>query len=221
VRSINYQLSNLRYLQDGWTVRPTTPVDFDEMLEEDEFNLFVPVGSGEKPTRRLVIRNYRSGGACLLLFPDGSGTVFYPSGRIALVITCVATDMHIVSLFNDEEHDQALIGYFDPYGNGCVNWPNGKLRMILSPFGGIELGPEGLRKRRWAWWDTSEHVHAPPFQPIIFSLSNHISVKIFNQEKINLNFYAENQICKFRVGSKIKVNRVACFNFVFVLSFEY
>jgi hypothetical protein len=179
------------------------------MLEDNEFNLFVPAGSSDKPTRRLVIRNYRSGAPCLLLFPDGSGTVFYPSGRIALVISCVATDMHIVSLFSDvgesESGEQTLMGYFDPYGNGCVNFPNGKLRLILTPFGGCELSQQGARKRRWSWLNQVEHVHAPPFQPIIFSLSNNIGVKVFSQEKINVNFYAENQVCKFRVGSKIKV----------------
>lgn len=39
-RSINYQLSNLRYIQEGWTVRPSTPIDYDlENLDEEEFNL--------------------------------------------------------------------------------------------------------------------------------------------------------------------------------------
>jgi hypothetical protein len=43
MRSINYQLSNLRHLQEGWTVRPSTPLDFDDMFadEDSEFNLFV------------------------------------------------------------------------------------------------------------------------------------------------------------------------------------
>lgn len=48
VRSINYQLSNLKYLQDGWTVRPTSPLDFDEMMEDNEFNLFLPVDSSDR-----------------------------------------------------------------------------------------------------------------------------------------------------------------------------
>ena len=149
-RSINYQLSNLKYLQEGWTVRPTTPVDFDEIMEDNEINLFMPTCSQNKvriksvlnlkfliflyiflnlkSMRRLVIRNYRNGNPCLLLFPDGSGTVFYPSGRIALVISCVATNMHMLSMFSDDENESTLLGYFDPYGNGCVNFPNGKIR---------------------------------------------------------------------------------------------
>lgn len=39
-RSINYQLSNLKYLHEGWTVRPSTPIDFDmDDMDEEEFNL--------------------------------------------------------------------------------------------------------------------------------------------------------------------------------------
>ena len=40
IRSINYQLSNLKYLQEGWTVRPVdTPLDFDDNeTEEVELN---------------------------------------------------------------------------------------------------------------------------------------------------------------------------------------
>lgn len=43
VRSINYQLSNLKYIQQGWTFRPSNVVDFAEMnLDEVEFNLTSP-----------------------------------------------------------------------------------------------------------------------------------------------------------------------------------
>lgn len=43
VRSINYQLSNLKYIQQGWTFKPSNVVDFAEMnLDEVEFNLTSP-----------------------------------------------------------------------------------------------------------------------------------------------------------------------------------
>lgn len=77
--------------------------------------------------------------------------------------------------------------------------------MILTPLGGVELSADGMKKKRWTWWDPSEHVHAPPFQPIIFAINSHLSAKVINQEKITINFYAENQVCKFRVGARIKV----------------
>lgn len=48
MRSINYQLSNLKYIQEGWTVRSDNIVDLDEMnLDEVEFNLvsYTPIFS--------------------------------------------------------------------------------------------------------------------------------------------------------------------------------
>lgn len=80
-------------------------------------------------------------------------------------------------------------------------------RLLLSPLGGIELDAEGTRKKRWLWWDeNSEHVHAPPLQPLIMALNSQISVKVFDQDKINVCFSAETQNCKFGVGSKLKVH---------------
>jgi hypothetical protein len=167
----------------------------------------------------MVIRNYKNGSPFLLLFPDGTGNVFYPSGNVAVTISLVTSNMHIMSIFSDEE--QNLIAFFDPFGNACVNHINtqynnnhvSKIRMILTPFGGLEFDQEGLRKKRWQWWDiVNEHVHAPPFQPYIFTLNKNLSVKITNQEKIQVNFFAENLMCKFRVGSKIKVRHRLSFS---------
>jgi len=155
--------------------------------------------------RPLTVRNYKNGNVCMILFPNGTGSVYYPSGKIAISIALVSDGMHILSAFADTEFNAIQLGIFDPYGNGNINFPNGKTRMVLSPLGGIELETDGTRKRRWLWHEMEEHIHAPPLQPIILSLNHQIGIKIYNQEKIHVNFYAENQVCKFKVGSKIKV----------------
>jgi hypothetical protein len=165
------------------------------------------------PEKPLIVRKYKNGSTCLILFPDGSGNVFYPeSGRTAINITTVSPGMHIMTVFSDDELNPIVLASFDPYGNGCVNYPNGKIRLALSPLGGIELNPNGRRKKRWLWWDSSgggeeQHVHAPPLQPLIMSLNSQIAIKVFNQDKINVCFGAENQNCKFGVGSKLKVTK--------------
>jgi hypothetical protein len=48
IRSINYQLSNLKYIQDGWTVRPDTPYENDDLgINDDvEFNLLAQSSVG-------------------------------------------------------------------------------------------------------------------------------------------------------------------------------
>lgn len=79
--------------------------------------------------------------------------------------------------------------------------------MLLSPLGGLELDSEGFRRKRWFWWNFEEHVHAPPLQPLTMSLNPNISVKVLDQEKINLCFSADNQNLKFGVGSKIRISK--------------
>ena len=54
-------------------------------------------------------------------------------------------------------------------------------RLFLSPHGGIELDKHGRRKKRWQWYYVKGHVHAPPFQPLCFSLNKFLSVRVLDQ----------------------------------------
>lgn len=64
----------------------------------------------------------------MILFPDGTGNVFYPSGRLAISISLAARGMHIFTVFHDDEINPLQLGIFDPYGNVCCNYLTGKLR---------------------------------------------------------------------------------------------
>ncbi|CAF4325954.1 unnamed protein product [Rotaria socialis] len=86
-------------------------------------------------------------------------------------------------------------------------------RLQLTALEGVELNIDGGRRRRWNWWtkvNTSldAHVHAPPFQPILFHLNNEIVIKICSQEKIYMKFSTELVEIKFKVGARLKVNNV-------------
>ena len=90
-------------------------------------------------------------------------------------------------------------------GNGSCNYGNGKARLILTPSGGLELDLNGVRKKKWQWMEIhNNHAHAPPFQSIQYVLNNQLSVRLVSQEKINVDFVAESQICKFRINIKPK-----------------
>ena len=128
IKSINYQLSNLKYLQEGWTVRPSSRIDFDDSYE-NESDLLANEDSTQTyrateleydtrfNERPLIIKKYKDGTDCLTLFPDGSGNVFYPSGRLALSIIIVSHGMHIITAFSDDYSKPTQIAQFDPYGN--------------------------------------------------------------------------------------------------------
>lgn len=216
MKSINYQLSNLKYIQDGWTVRPRSRINYNGNSDaDDDMNLLT---SNSEPLfkrtpfdfdkrvfdRSLVIKKYKDGKDCLILFPDGSGNVFYSSGRLALSIILVAPGMHIITAYTDDQ-TASQIAQFDPFGNGSCSYMNGSVRLLLTPNGGLELDNEGHRKKKWQWAELHEnHVHAPPFQSLNYVLNNQISVKLVSQEKINVDFISEGNICKFRINIKPK-----------------
>jgi hypothetical protein len=104
----------------------------------------------------LIIRKYKDATTIsLILFPDGSGSLFYPSGRIAVKlvkhkiikknigfdffygffykvsISLVNEGMHIVSIFNDDDIFPIQLASFDPYGNAMANYPNGSIKYII------------------------------------------------------------------------------------------
>ncbi len=131
MKSINYQLSNLKYLQDGWTVRPRSRLTYSELSDEDdeEINLLTsnqnnlpkfkrtPFDFDKRVFERsLVIKKYKDGKDCLILFPDGSGNVFYPSGRLAISIISIAADLHAITVYNDSQNAPVQIAQFDPFG---------------------------------------------------------------------------------------------------------
>ena len=78
-------------------------------------------------------------------------------------------------------------------------------RLCLDPIGGLELDAFGNQKKKWNWKEQLEHVHAPPIQPITFSVSNQISVRVMSQENVVLTFATRNRSCRFQVGSHLKV----------------
>ncbi len=85
----------------------------------------------------------------------------------------------------------------------------------MTALEGVELHSDGSRRRRWNWWTKTNtsldaHVHAPPFQPILFHLNDEIVIKICTQEKLYMKFSADLVELKFKVGARLKVNIDDC-----------
>ncbi|KAI8732917.1 glutamate-rich protein 6, partial [Biomphalaria glabrata] len=70
--------------------------------------------------------------------------------------------------------------------------------------GGIELDFTGSRRISWIWKDHETHVHAPPFQPIVFGMNYFLSVRVMSQENIALSLTGKKRSCRFNVGTKLK-----------------
>ncbi|CAL1532000.1 unnamed protein product [Lymnaea stagnalis] len=207
MKTINYQLSSQRCLEEGWTLRPPTPLDQDDADNE----IFMPeplhpamIATGKLQGRQLVQKFYPNGSKFLTIFPDGSGNVFYPSGRLAIMIICVSLGQNMYVVLDDDP-DAHILATFEPSGLGCCNFANGKIRVNYDQLGGVELDPIGSRKKLWRWQDQDIHVHAPPFQPITFGMNRYIAIRFMAQESIALTLTGRNRSCRFNVGAKLKM----------------
>ena len=64
----------------------------------------------------------------MVIFPDGTGSVFYPSGRLAILISFVSRGLNLFNAFSDDELNPMHLAMFDPFGNVCCNYETGKIR---------------------------------------------------------------------------------------------
>lgn len=206
MKTINYQLSSQKCLEEGWTVRPPSPLTADEgddAFVPEPLNIDL-IRSGRLG---LVEKFYENGQKFLTMFPDGTGNIFYPSGSLAIAITSVQ-----IGQFNYVVHAETekscVLAVFEPNGYASCYHPNGVVRLCMDQLGGIELDDTGAKKRKWLWKDQVTHVHAPPFQPIHFSLNQYIGVRILSQERMVLDFSVGDRGKRFNVGSRLKLNHV-------------
>lgn len=206
MKTINYQLSSQKCLEEGWTVRPPSPLTADE---GDDAFIPEPLNIDLIRSGRLglVEKFYESGQKFLTMFPDGTGNIFYPSGSLAIAVTSVQ-----IGQFNYVVHAEmeksSILAVFEPNGYASCYHSNGVVRLCMDQLGGIELDDTGAKKRKWLWKDQVTHVHAPPFQPIHFSLNQYIGVRILSQERMVLDFSFGDRGKRFNVGSRLKLNHV-------------
>ncbi|XP_013412599.1 glutamate-rich protein 6-like [Lingula anatina] len=213
MKTINYQLSSQRCLDEGWTVRPPSPLweeakDPDVFSVEDvDFTMNAKEGLGWELRKRGVTleKYYEDGSLFLVLFPDGTGHVYYPSGNLAIGISSTTPGKFTYVILEDAAEEPQVLGVFEPNGHAGCYFHNGKLRLCLDQMGGIELDINGAKKKKWNWKDVTTHVHAPPFQPICFALNRCLSLRFLDQDNISLLFQSHKQSCKFNVGAKLKL----------------
>jgi hypothetical protein len=135
-----------------------------------------------------------------VFFTDSTGTVYYPSGRLAIII--IKTYEFKCSLVFSDEENAILLAMFDSYGCCICNYLDGKLRLQINCNGGINYDLNGCCIRRWMW---PEDENLNTFHPINFHINQFMGIYIENQFKIILNFRTKYGSSRFLVGSKINV----------------
>ncbi|XP_069828394.1 glutamate-rich protein 6B isoform X2 [Dendropsophus ebraccatus] len=166
---------------------------------------FIPILNKEliNEPKETIAQCYNSGQNFLIHFPDGTGQVLYPSGNIGLLIACSKPTQFIFIILEDTEKKPHIQAVFMSNGHAACYHLNGTLWTVLDPCGGSYFDENGAQKKKWTWWDFSQHVHAPPFQPITLMLNSNVEVKILKQDQVYLSFTKDKEKVTFNVGAKL------------------
>jgi len=208
MKTIQYSLASRKYMNEGWTILPSSPPPIE--INKDD-NLFqVEVNSTLLQTAGVLVnKTYDNGKPFLNIFPDGTGCCYYPSGHVAVMITSTEKGKYTYIVQTNKGYqdleDSGLLAIFQANGNSiCYYKRNQKIRTYINAFGGVELDPKGRKKKRWQWYMIKGHVHTPPFHPLCFSLNKYLSVRILNQQNIALSFSSLRRSVRFNVGAQLK-----------------
>ncbi|XP_059759408.1 glutamate-rich protein 6B [Balaenoptera ricei] len=137
-----------------------------------------------------------------ILFPDGSGQIYYPSGHLAMLILSIKEGKFTYIILEDSENVcvRALI---NNSGHATFYDENGNIWLNLSQNLGYYFARDKYQKA-WNWWDLNLHIHAPPVQPISLKINQYIKVQIRSQDKIIFRFnHKKKHIC-LNLGTKYK-----------------
>ncbi|CAK6953999.1 uncharacterized protein LOC123973257 isoform X5 [Scomber scombrus] len=158
-----------------------------------------------EPKPKEVTKKFYENGTCFLtLYPDKTGNVFYPSGKLAIIISSAEAADFTYIILEDKDTAPSIKGIFTNKGHATCYHPNGMIWVNLTPVGGLCFSEAGDLRRRWSWLDLDQHVRKLPFKPLTFALGPHISVRIHSQECMYINFAHHQHNMRFSVGSKLK-----------------
>ncbi|CAH1784840.1 unnamed protein product [Owenia fusiformis] len=128
---------------------------------------------------------------------DGSATVFYPSGRTAIIHSAGANSHPgTYTLVYDDTPDKKLLAVFTPTGRGSCYHANGNVRFVATPEGGTVSEIDGSISKRWKWPPNSCKLPAS----IVFNLSAHLMFRCLNLQQMQLFFQCQKENVKFGVG---------------------
>ena len=226
VKTINFQLSKYRCYEEGMVV---LPADFHlsemeqfqhkriqaAMAEQasllakrqiQEMEAFDPHDSSTKSLLDggiPVVKNYEDGKTTFLtLLADGTSSVYYPSGNLAITVS-LFNGIRTFTAFSDaREGKSRILAIFMSSGFGTVYTADGTIRLTMTPAGGFEANPsDSTKRRRWAWSEllTGSHVHAPPFQCIFYHINSYLSVRVADITDWTITFFYKQFRCRFNV----------------------
>ncbi|CAH1265484.1 C3orf20 [Branchiostoma lanceolatum] len=129
--------------------------------------------------------------------PDGSCSVFYPSGRVAISIS-PPTKPSQLGLYTNVYADNlqgTMLASFTPSGHGCCYHPNGVPRFVMSPEGGTLMEPDGTISKQWSW----PKIGKLPVT-VNVQVTELLVLRCTNLSSVVLHFACQKETAKFNVG---------------------
>ncbi|XP_076168414.1 uncharacterized protein LOC143147220 [Ptiloglossa arizonensis] len=163
--SIEYQLSDQHFVEQGWTVLPIAKtmrkiIQYEARPAKPHLNWF----EKHKNDGRIY---YNNGSAVFANFhTDGSGEVFYPNGKLAIEVRRPENrkyDMCTVFTPGGKdcvgvERKSQIVAVFDTMGNGAVFDEDGATRLSYNQIGGIWRDNPAGSPLTWMWDSKKESI---------------------------------------------------------------
>jgi hypothetical protein len=165
-----------------------------------------------------VKTTYPSGATYSIFKPDGSGTVLYPNGVIAVNVTAgdgIPPGLYTTIFANKGKRD--VLGSWDCLGVGSCLFPKGRVRLCTTMQGGSEYSEEGNLSFRgcriapsdrrcgtgdllksWTW------DKRPLKEPLVLQLSDEFVLTVQDRTSIRIVFRCMDRQTKFEVGKVMR-----------------
>ncbi|XP_006837749.1 PREDICTED: protein FAM194B [Chrysochloris asiatica] len=145
---------------------------------------------------------YPNGTVFQVLFPDGTGQIYYPSGNLAMLIFSVQARnfTYVILEDSDKMWIRALI---NNSGHATIYDENKDIWLCLSyNLGYYFIGNRS--QKAWNWWNLNLHTHAPPVRPITLEINQYIKIHIQSQDEISFYFIHQTKQIHLNLGTKYK-----------------
>ncbi|KAM3607505.1 uncharacterized protein V6R79_008940 [Siganus canaliculatus] len=155
-----------------------------------------------------LVKYYHTGQTFTVMFADGTGQVYYPSGRLA-VLVCAAqsADWSCVLILEDKHLQPQIQAVFTSEGRATCYHNNGCVWVNLTPWGGTYCSATGELKKHWSWQDKKCHARAPPYKPLCMTLNPNLHIRIQSLDHICITFNSGECSAQIGVGVKFKPNK--------------
>ncbi|XP_035280025.1 glutamate-rich protein 6 isoform X2 [Anguilla anguilla] len=206
-RTISFQLSSCMP-READTSAPQDSGNVEDLDHEEGDFLTGPgvFGFGIAHHKNVGFREkyYGNGNKFLTVFPDGSAQVFYPSGRLALLITAGDGKAEMVCVVQDDHAPNPPIrALFQSNGRATCYHGNGNVWVSMDVSGGQCSDERGARVRRWRW---SGHLDTPTaLRPLFLSLNQSVGVRVLGQDRMFVTFLTKGCQARFSVGTGVQL----------------